>query len=919
MIGRLNFPGYSLTFIVKGTFDLREGEKSGLSAEQQYPTGDEFYPDDEERTGSPRYEMDFAYFKPRADLLLVGKCHAPGKDPVKACRVTFRVGSKSRSLGIFGKRSWKHDVMGLGTISEPRPFRTMELRYERSYGGNGYKKNPVGKGYERSLDTVGIKGRYLPNIEDPENLIESSGSHPEPMGFGPLNRMWQLRHSKMGTYKGKYQKERWPWFPEDFDWSHFNAAPAEMQLEGYLRGDEELYFENMHKKYSRYSAYLPGLRVRGFVNTLTDDKSDKNGFVEVPLNLDTLWVDMEDEKLVLVWRGWTEVQSEEYDEIQHIFLISEILEEKRKNVDECHKFFVDALAEEEEFGLVPEKPDKEDLARKETIVEDSYQTQLTIPNLPDNDQTRSEIPVLEHDGATGRESTAVANEAVDKDVLLKQIEIQTALIMAQLGQNMEKLPVEVRDNMKKRQERIINKLTDINPGNALEIEQQEQHRQLKEKLTQLGIDPDKLPPLSEKAKLEQSNFFQAIGIKEEDLAADADIAKTWQVMAAMMPGMGINPENLKPLIAIVKPKLEQIKKQLGFNTDEGEMTAEQPRVEVEDRPSEISREDTVDIGEIDKPTESGIGEGEYISTLSREAVEKLIDSGESLAGKDLSRLDLSGLKLSDVDMSDAILAGTILSGTNLAGTNLKGSMLNGADLSNASLENSDLQDADLSNCNLAGVNLTGAKLSDAIFEKAELGHAILDQVVAKNTIFAESDLSEASLKNANLSSSDFSNCILHGADFQGAILHDACVEGAKGRRINFQEADLSRLRASENCDFSEGIFIKVNAPESIWHDAELNGADFSFARMESADFSKASLEKATLSAANIKFGRFRQAKMRGTKMILLNLFEGSLEKADLSGADLSGANLYAVEFLGAVTDNTIFTRANLKMTKLQNK
>ena len=61
LAGRLNFPGHSLTFIVKGTFDLREGQMVEIAEEQLYPGADEFYPGDDEMQGGPRYEMDFAY------------------------------------------------------------------------------------------------------------------------------------------------------------------------------------------------------------------------------------------------------------------------------------------------------------------------------------------------------------------------------------------------------------------------------------------------------------------------------------------------------------------------------------------------------------------------------------------------------------------------------------------------------------------------------------------------------------------------------------------------------------------------------------------------------------------------------------------------------------------------------------------
>lgn len=100
--GRLKFPGHSLTLIVKGTFDLKSNGTATLSGEQLSPTGDEFYPDDEEKTGSPRYESEFAYLKLRADVLLVGACHTPNGRPAVSCPATFRVGGQSRPTGIIG-------------------------------------------------------------------------------------------------------------------------------------------------------------------------------------------------------------------------------------------------------------------------------------------------------------------------------------------------------------------------------------------------------------------------------------------------------------------------------------------------------------------------------------------------------------------------------------------------------------------------------------------------------------------------------------------------------------------------------------------------------------------------------------------------------------------------------------------------
>ncbi|MCK5453117.1 MAG: DUF2169 domain-containing protein [Calditrichia bacterium] len=933
-MGRLNFPGHSLTLIIKGTFDLKPGKKIEPSEEQLYPTGDEFYPDDEEMEGSPRYEMDFACFKPQADLLLVGKCHAPGKSPVKACRVTFRVGSKSRSLGIFGKRSWKHDVIGLGVISEPRPFRTMELRYEKSYGGAEYKKNPVGKGYSRSLDTVGIKGRYLPNIEDPDNLIETSGSHPQPAGFGPLNRMWDLRHSRMGTYKGKYQKERWPWFPEDFDWSHYNTAPPEMQMDGYLRGDEELLFENLHKKHPEYTSHLPGLRVRSFVNKMIDPNSDKTNFMEVPLNLDTLWVDMESEKLVLVWRGWTEILSEDYDEIQHIFLMSEALEEKPQTVVQCNKLFQIALVEQqEELELIPEEPDVTRLPGEIPSIEGDDETKLAIPILPDDDETQLDIPRLDSESGTKADMVIPGEIKEEKYALIKRIEAQVAAMLSQFGLSLDSLPADAQQVAKEHQERIIKKMTEPDSEQAHELRQQVQDEQLKESLAKLGIDSDNIPPLSDKAKEEQKNFIKEMGLNESELSESKEFDKFWQMMAAIIPQLGFDPENLNPFMEAAKPQMDQIKKQLGFRSeeevsvsDEGEERIGEEKIDEIDQKSgedkdesETDSESKKEDRELNEQDETAKSDERKKSEISRENLQKSIADGESLAGMDLSGWDLSGMEMKGADFAGAIMMGAALKGSNLTNANLAGANLVGADLSNANLEKADLQEADVSEGILSGANLSGANLNDTVFEKAKMDCAILDEVEAKDTIFIEVDLSKASLKNSVLSGSDFSNCLLHGADFQGANLSEASVEGAKGQKVNFHEADLTKLRASEKCDFSGGIFTKVNGLESIWQQANLSGADFSFSHMEGADFSKALLERANLSAANMKFSRFSKANLKEAKMILLNLFEGNLEKADLTGADLSGANLYAVEFLETVLDNTILNRANLKMTKLENK
>jgi uncharacterized protein YjbI with pentapeptide repeats len=320
LVGRLGFPEYSLSIIIKGTFDLVADGTAVLSEEQKYPTGDEFYPDEEEeRAGSCRYESDFTYFKPQTDLLLAGHCHPPRGKSRQGCMVTFQVGNRKKRLAVFGNRYWGR----LGQfITDPEPFTSIELKYENSYGGEGFDKNPVGKGIPKSSEDKESKKQPLPNIENPDRLITTPDSQPEPAGFGPLGKMWWSRMTRFGSYSQEWFEKGWPWFPLDFDWAFFNAAPQDMQLKGYLRGDEKLYFENLHLQYSRYFSRLPALRVRCFANVGMEG-NDKDNFKEIKLNLDTLWVDMDVEQLILVWRGVIAISSDEYLEIRHMYVVRE--------------------------------------------------------------------------------------------------------------------------------------------------------------------------------------------------------------------------------------------------------------------------------------------------------------------------------------------------------------------------------------------------------------------------------------------------------------------------------------------------------------------------------------------------------------------------------------------------------------------
>jgi uncharacterized protein YjbI with pentapeptide repeats len=305
-------PRPELTLVVRAAFVLAPGQPLRVP-EGLYPlsqgalTSETYREDDDDRTGAPVYPGDFADFKLRAEVMLRGACHAPGGRPVKECPVRFSVGAWSKSLYVVGPRAWAGDA-----ISDPLPFTRMPLGYENAFGGPGYAQNPVGKG-------LGTK--ELPNVELAGDRVHERGDRPAPGGFGPLSPTWSQRAGKLGKEYGEaWRRERAPWYAVDFDWSYFSAAPADQQLDGYLRGDEEVGFLNLHPDAPSFSVRLPGRRARAFVNDV------KGRFREVPMAIDTLFADLEEGRLYLTWRGLDPVEEGDLADVRSVLVADEPLD-----------------------------------------------------------------------------------------------------------------------------------------------------------------------------------------------------------------------------------------------------------------------------------------------------------------------------------------------------------------------------------------------------------------------------------------------------------------------------------------------------------------------------------------------------------------------------------------------------------------
>jgi hypothetical protein len=254
-----------LTVIVKVTFTINNGKS--IPADEQLPifTADEHYGEDPLKP--VKFESDMVPFKPRADVVLVGKAYSPGLKPVKRLDVSLRVGRVKKTIRVLGDRKWRftNRVKLIPSISPPIPFVKMDLTYENSFGGidsDGAafcRENIFGKGIIGKKTPKSINGRPLPNLEDPYNLISSWKSRPKPVGFGFYGRGNTPRLSYAGTYNEKHENERAPALPVDFSYRIFNGAHPSLQVKGYLRGNEEVELVNLsYDPVIRFD--LPGIR-----------------------------------------------------------------------------------------------------------------------------------------------------------------------------------------------------------------------------------------------------------------------------------------------------------------------------------------------------------------------------------------------------------------------------------------------------------------------------------------------------------------------------------------------------------------------------------------------------------------------------------------------------------------------------------
>lgn len=321
---------YVLAVLVKRTYLIVSGAEC-VRAEEDRPLvpGDVFW--DDPMTSSVRHESDFVPFKVATDVVLNGFAHAPGGAPRASFPVSLQVGDRRKVIQVIGDRVARY-TGGVPAVTEPKPVSTMELRYERAYGGIDvfsdlkvpypYPRNRLGRGFVVANTPKSVDNLVLPNLEDPGTPLSAYPlclgdyaqwpSRPLPAGLGWFPKVWLPRAELAGILpcdrpveqelRQAYAKllpadQREPYLKHglrDMDFRFFNGASDGLVMP-FLQGGEPVSTENLTPD-GRLSFQLPRERPR-----IGLDIGD--GVQEPPVVLQTVMIRMDDRQVDLVWRG----------------------------------------------------------------------------------------------------------------------------------------------------------------------------------------------------------------------------------------------------------------------------------------------------------------------------------------------------------------------------------------------------------------------------------------------------------------------------------------------------------------------------------------------------------------------------------------------------------------------------------------
>lgn len=271
-----------LTVVVKASFSFAHGGPMLPGAPPPIARADRTF--EQQPARSLEIASDLAPYLGRCDVLFRGYAYAQKGQAAPAGAARLAVFRDARPLldktiHVFAQPGGSLRAMrSVAASNAEQLFSRMPIVYERAFGGPDVEANPVG-------------------VETP-NLVDPAGPG-RPVGFGPIAPHWPARRRLFGVRRPDPDA-----LPDDLDWAHFQAAPADQQLE-HLRGGEWLILDGLHPALARLQTRVPA--ARGVARLLSphsrQSAHDPRPGTPIELLADTLWLDPEAHQCTITWRG----------------------------------------------------------------------------------------------------------------------------------------------------------------------------------------------------------------------------------------------------------------------------------------------------------------------------------------------------------------------------------------------------------------------------------------------------------------------------------------------------------------------------------------------------------------------------------------------------------------------------------------